>query len=288
VASLTLVLLVAAPGAASAAGEPRSYHGTLQVDQVPVKASLPTGASSMSYRFHALYRLGARRVRPFRPTRGGQYPLIGRGNQTFAYRADLHMQSAHTDWGNVADWHGSGKWTKHSGNIALLNLFGHRFSVKVDLGRPPATIPLSVNSRETDLFSDEYMTCLSHFGQSGSTISVDDPCEERTQTFTVPVRTRVNPYQLFSEGNPISGTCTGPRVTIRDFNGFCGRTKPDGRIHATHSTVWGDYPVDYPFRPWEDVPAAEDAQAAAGLFYGAGNWSTFAVRTTYRINLTPG
>jgi hypothetical protein len=281
------------PAVATAAGEPRHYHGTITIDQAPVKGTTPTGDSSMSYRFHARYIVSARKRRPFRPQRNGLYSFAGTGNQTLDYHADLHGQSSTDDsistYANVADWHGSGRYTKHSGQVAYMVLFGRQFSFTVDLNLPPGTIPLSVSSLETDFFSDPTLTCTAHYGQTGSTISIDDPCSSRSQTVTIPVRTRIRPYSLLSEGDPAYGFCRGPKASIRDFNGFCGRTKPSGRIHSVHSEVW-EHPVDYPFYPWEDQADAGDAQEAAGAAYGPRTelWGMFALRTTYTVDLRPG
>jgi hypothetical protein len=286
IAAVALAGLLTLPATALARAGPRSYRGTLVIDQKPLAGGLP-GGSSMSYRFHARYTVSARRTDPFHPQRGGQYSLAGRGHQTLAYKADLHMTSSGDTYAHVADWHGSGIWTKHSGQVALLNIFGRRLSLIVDLNRPPKTIPLSVSSEETDVSTTENGTCVFRGGLSGSTIWVDDPCEERSQSVPIPEGTAVNPYSLLSEGDPHYRTCRGPRVGIRDFNGFCGVAKPSGRIRATHTNVW-THPVDYPFIPWRDQDAALDAQEAAGLFYGASLWGQFALRTTYKLNLRPG
>jgi hypothetical protein len=281
--------LLPAPVSALASGEPRSYHGTIEIDQAPVTGTTPTGNSSMSYRFHARYTVSARRTRPFRPQRGGQYSFAGRGNQTLDYHADLHAQGSQTVYSNVADWHGSGTYTKHSGQVAYMNLFGKRFSLIVDLNRRPGTIPLSVSSLESEFFSDETLTCNARFGQSGSVISIEDPCEDRFQTVTIPVRTRIRPYSLLSEVDANYRFCAGPKVTVRDFNGFCGRAKRSGRIHSTHTEV-ADHGTDYPFYPWEDQAAALDAELAAGAGYGPRSevWGGFALRTRFTVNLRPG
>lgn len=286
IAAVALAGLLTLPATAHARGEPRSYRGTLVIDQKPLAGGLPSD-SSMSYRFHARYTVGARRVDPLRPQRGGQYSLAGRGNQTLAYKVDLHSTSSGDSLAHVADWHGAGRWTKHSGQVALLNVFGRRFAMTVDLNLPPKTIPLSVSSEETDVFTTENGTCLFRGGLSGSRIWVENACEEDFRSVTIPKGTAVNPYSLLSEGDPRFGFCRGPKVSIRDFNGFCGMAKPGRRIRFTHTHVWGR-PLDYPFIPWADQDAAVDAQEAAGLFYGPGLWGEFALRTTYKVDLRPG
>jgi hypothetical protein len=246
---------------------------------------VPSG-SSMNYRFHARYSLSGRRQAPYGAQRGGVYSLAGAGKQALEYRVDLHRTDSGNTYAHVLDWHGSGRWTKHSGQVLVLNVFGRRFGVRVDLNLPPKTIPLSVSSEETDVLTTENGTCVFRGGLSGPKITVDDPCEDRFQSLTIPKGTAVNVYSLLSEGDPRGGTCRGPRVGIRNFNGWCGVAKRNGRILATHRNVWA-HPLDYPFIPWRDQDAALDAEEAAGLFYGPGLWGEFALQTTYRLELTP-
>jgi hypothetical protein len=271
--------------ATALAREPSSYRGTLVIDQRPLPGAVPAG-SSMSYRFHARYAVTGRRQEPFGVKRGGEYSLAGQGNQTLAYKADLHRADTGDTFAHLADWHGEGRWTKHSGQVAVLNIFGRRLSLIVDLNLPPKTIPLSVSSEETDVGTTENGTCVFRGGLSGSTISVNDPCSDRFQSVSIPKGTAVNPYSLLSEGDPRVRDCRGPRVQVRIFNGFCSVAKRSGRIHATHKNVWL-HSVDYPFIPWRDQDAAFDAQEAAGLFYGPFLWGEFALRTTYVLDLRP-
>lgn len=256
--------------------------------QAPVAASLPSGESSLSYSFHARYVVSARRARHvFANRRGAEYPIIGRGNQTLAYRAHLHEGSATRSEDHVIDWHGSGAWTRHSGDVAVLNVFGRQFSLIIDLNLGPGTIPLAVSSEDTYVDTTDEGTCILRGGQDGSRIWVDDPCAGRVQSVNIPVRTRVNTYALLSDENFRGGVCRGPRVPVREFNGFCGVAKPNGRLRWTHTTVWA-HPTDYPFRPWEDEFAAGQAQDRAGLSYGATGLGVFGLRTTYTIDLRPG
>jgi hypothetical protein len=287
IAALTVMGMLALPALAGAAGEPRWYHGTVQIDQARV-GPMPVSDSSMTYSFHALYTVRGRRTRPFsRAFPGGQYALRGSGNQTFAYQANLHTTGSNTTYDNVADWHGSGRWTKGHGNVGLLNVFGRRFSISAGPELPPGTIPLSVESRETQVFADDTQSCLAHFGQTGSTLFGDDTCAASIGTVTIPVRTRVNPFALLSEGDPRFAKCPGTNVSVRHFNGFCGSAKRGGRIRGTHVNVW-PHAVDYPFYPWEDQAAALDAERVAGAFYGPGTWGDIALRTTFKIDLRPG
>lgn len=279
--------LLALPAAALARGEPKGYHGTLVIDQAPGPGAL-AGGSTMSYRFHARYSVSGRRQAPFGAQRGWVFSLGGRGKQALEYKVDLHKADSAGTYSHVADWHGTGRWTKHSGQVAVLNVFGRSYALRVDLNLDPKTIPLSVTSDERDVLpTDEGTQCLFHGGLSDSKIFADDPCEGRNQTVSIPRGTAVNPYSLLSEGDPHFRDCRGPRVGIRDFNGWCGVAKRGGRIHVTHKNVWV-HPLDYPFIPWRDQDAALHAQEAAGLFYGPGLWGEFPLRTTYKLDLRPG
>lgn len=274
-------------GAANAgADQPRFYRGTIVVEQAPVAGSVPTGQSSLSYSFRARYTVRGRRRKPFAPQRGGVYSLAGSGNQTLAFRAHLHRAFASQTEDHVIDWHGSGRWTRRSGQVAYVNLFGRRFSAVVDLGLTQ-TIPLSVSSEATYVSNtEEGTTCVTRGGLDGSRLWVEAPCESRSQSVTIPVRTRISPHALMSEANPRFRSCRGLRTTVREFNGFCGKTRSGGRIRATHTTVW-EHPADVPFSPWEDQGAAEDAQADAGLFHLSSGTFMFDIRTTYRFDLKP-
>ena len=286
VAWLSVVGLLLFGTANAAADQPRSYRGTIVVEQAPVPGSLPTGESSLSYSFRARYSVSGRRRKPFGVQRGGVYSVAGSGNQTLAFRARLHRAFTSQTEDHVIDWHGSGRWTRRSGQVAYVNLFGRRFSAVVDLGLKP-TIPLSVSSEATYVSTtEEGTTCVTRGGLDGSRVWVEAPCESRSQSVTIPVRTRIAPYALLSEDDPRFRTCAGPRTSVRVFNGFCGRTKPGGRIRATHTTVW-EHPADVPFSPWADEGAAQDAQANAGLFHLSSGTFAFGIRTTYKFDLKP-
>jgi hypothetical protein len=187
----------------------------------------------------------------------------------------------------VIDWHGSGRWTRRSGQVAYVQVLGRRFAAVVDLGLTRGTIPLSVSSESTYVsLTDEGTPCTTRTGLDGSRLWVEDPCSSRSQSVTIPVRTRVSPYALMSEGDPRYRICRGPGNSVRNFNGFCGSTGPGGRIRATHTTVWV-HPADVPFSPWEDEGAALDAQVEAGLFLLPYGTFSVAIRTTYKLDLRP-
>ncbi|MEA2462054.1 MAG: hypothetical protein QOH90_2231, partial [Actinomycetota bacterium] len=53
--------LLTLPALALARGEPRAFHGTLEITKTGLPRSLPQG-SSASFRFHALYTIHSQRV----------------------------------------------------------------------------------------------------------------------------------------------------------------------------------------------------------------------------------
>jgi hypothetical protein len=281
----------ALPATASAAS-PRTYKGTVVVDQAPVTGTLPKGSSSASYSFHASYAVTAKRVRLLRGGKVAQYIVTGRGPQALSYKVNLSDKSgSNTTHANVADWHGSGAWTKRSGNIAVLDVAGKRFGVQMDLGLSgvhPGTIPLAVSSQETDVTVTEEMTCTSKSSQSGSTLTASDSCASHNDlTVTVPVRTTINPHALLGQ-DPHNRVCPGTKSVVTLYNGFCGSAKGGGRIRPVYKTTTG-LPLDYPFSPFEDDSAARDAMVSAGLVYASlGTWGTLVLRTTFTVDLKPG
>jgi hypothetical protein len=286
VAAVALAGLTLPAAASAASHEARTYRGTIVLDQAPVPGTLPTGDSSASYRFHARYTVSGKRVRPF-GGKGAQYPLIGRGQQALAYRTNLHFTSGNTTYANVSDWHGSGAWTRRSGNIALLRVTGKRFAFEVALSLTK-TIPLAVSSQETDVFVGDDTTCTARRSQSGSTLTATDTCSSDGKV-TIPVATTINPDDLLGDTNPVSWICPGtPKWNVRAYNGFCGSAPRSGRIRRTYKTTML-HPIDYPFAPWEDEAAAGDAQAKGGLFYGTQPpWGDLVIRTTFTVDLKPG
>ncbi|HMJ94891.1 MAG TPA: hypothetical protein VK486_03515 [Thermoleophilaceae bacterium] len=286
IAGAVLAGLLVLPSVAAAGGEPKGYHGTLTIDQRYLK-DVPAG-SSMTYRLHARYSVSGRRQHPYGAQRGWVYSLAGGGNQTLDMKLDLHRADSSGTRSLVADWHGAGRWTKHSGQVAVLNVFGRQFGVSVDLNLPPKSIPLSVTSEERDVLpTDDGTTCTFGSGVSDSRIWVEDPCSDDFRTLSIPKGTAVNVYSLLSEGDPIYHECRGPRVSIRRFNGFCGSAKHNGRIHFTHREVW-PHSLDYPFIPWRDQDAAFHAQEAANFFFQPSEWPQFPLQTTYKLDLRPG
>lgn len=247
--------------------------------------------ASASYRFHALYRVSGKRIRRPAGLTGAEYLLTGRGNQTFAYSVNLNdTADPNNTRRNVADWHGSGAWRRNGGNIAILDVNGRRFALTMDVGLSgrPATIPLAVSSEETDFSTDDTQTCNGRYGQSGSTISVASDCASDFRSLTIPVRTAINPQALLGDEDPAFRTCRGTKTSIRDYNAFCGSAKRNGRIRRAYSHIIAR-PLDYPFRPFEDVSAALDAQIAAGLFNGPmGWWGELVLRSTFTVDLKPG
>jgi hypothetical protein len=291
VATVALAGLLALPAAASASKrEPKHYHGTVVVHQAPVPGTLPHGSSSASYRFHARYKVSGKKRRPPYGRKGAEYALIGRGSQALAYRADLNdTANPNNTHANVADWHGSGALTRHSGNVAVLDVTGKRFAFAIALlgYSGHGTIPLALSSQETDFFSDDTMSCTTRVGQSGSTLKVDDPCSSDFRSLTVPTSTSINPDVLLHD-LPLNRVCRGTKAVVRFDEGFCGSAKGSGRIHRVYKTTISR-PLDYPFNPWEDQDAAFDAQANAGLSYGSlGTWGELVIRTTFTVDLKPG
>jgi hypothetical protein len=285
-------LLMLPAGASARRHEPRSYHGTIVLNQTaPVPGTFhSSGNSSVSYRFHARYKVSGKRKRAPRGRKGSEYALIGRGRQVLAYRANL------SDTGNpnntrasVEDWHGSGVWGKHDGAIGFLNVAGKRFAFGMGVGLfGRGTLPLSVSSQETDFFTDDTQTCHSTSGQSGSTIMESDDCSG-SRTLTIPVSTSITPDALLQDNTPQTYVCPGTKKVQRAYNGFCGSAKGSGRIHPRAYKTTISRPLDYPFSPWEDEAAAGDAQANAGFsFKGAGGWGDLIIRTTFTIDLKPG
>lgn len=289
VATVALAGLLALPATASAASRaPRTYQGTITLHQAPVRGTLPTGNSSASYRFHARYRVSGKRVR--RGRKGAQYPLIGRGNQALAYSVNLNdtanPNNTHT---NVADWHGSGAWTKRSGNVAVLDVTGRRFALQMGLLLArPGTIPLSVSSQETDFFSDDSQSCTSRLSQSGSTISIDAPCSSDVRSVTIPVPTIINPDVLLGNKLPFNRVCPGTKSVVALYHGFCGSAKRGGRVRRVYTTTYA-HPTEYPFSPFSDEGAASEFGVDARLFYAAlGWWGDLVIRTTFTVDLKPG
>jgi hypothetical protein len=284
-AALALGALIGAlllPATASAL--PRFYHGTLEIDQKPQQVTLPEN-SSVTYTFHARYAVTARLARkdPQSPSR--YYSFQGAGNQSFAYTANLHKTTSAGTNDYVADWHGHGRWTRRSGQVLILFRAGRNFAVDVDLNFRPKTIPLSVTSDETDVSTTEDGTCVLRLGMHGATAFRDDPCSSDTSSTTVPHGMAVNPYNLLDDRDPRYRNCRGLKRSQRLFNGFCGVTKPSGRIHMTHTNVW-EHELDFPFAPWRDDDAAFDPNY--GYPFAGGTWGPFAIVTRIAVDLKPG
>jgi hypothetical protein len=269
---------------ATAFALPRFYHGTLTIDQKPLSVMLPEN-SSVTYKFHARYALTARLARRDPHYALRYYSFRGAGNQSFAYNASLHETTSLGTNDYVADWHGEGRWTRRSGQILILYRAGRNFAVEVDLNLPPKTIPLSVTSDERDVSTTEDGTCVLHAGMHGATAFKDNPCSSTSDSRTVPHGMAVNPYNLLDDRDPRYRNCRGTKRSQRLFNGFCGKTKPSGRIHMTHTNVW-EHSLDFPFAPWRDDNAAFDPNY--GYPFSAGGWGQFAVATRIAVDLKPG
>lgn len=279
--TVALVGLLALPASASSKA-PGTYRGTIEIDQVPVRGTLPTGESSASYHFHALYSVSGRRVPAYRRP-GVQYPLTGRGNQTFAYSANLKSTES-SEWTHVSDWHGSGAWTRRSGNVAVLDVASRRFALAIALELRPGSIPLAVSSEGRSVSTD----CITRWGQSGSTIWDTGDCGDSPRSLDVPVATAINPDVLLRADALPGGVCRGTRTVVRGDYGHCGPVERSGTIRRVYRTVV-EFPLDYPFRPWKDEDAAFDAMEAANQFIGPlGLWGSLVIRTTFAVNLKPG
>jgi hypothetical protein len=268
---------------ATALALPRFYHGTVTIDQKPVPVTLPEN-SSVAYSFHARYAVTARLARRDPHYTLRYYSFQGAGDQRFAYQANLHETTPTGTNDYVADWHGGGRWTRRSGQVLLLYRAGRHFAVDVDLSLTK-TIPLSVTSDETDVSTTENGTCVFHGGMHGATAFKDDPCSDTSESKTVAHGMAVNPYTLLDESDPRYRDCRGMKRSQRLFSGFCGTTKPSGRIHRTHTNVWAK-PLDFPFRPWRDHDAAYDPNY--GYPYAAGGWGDFPVVTRIAVDLKAG
>lgn len=275
--------LLVVPALALASGEPRFYHGTLEIDQRPLKTSFPEG-SSVAYAFHARYTIAGRLASKEPHDTLRYYSLAGPGNQHFAYAANLHMTTdiGTRDFG--ADWHGDGRWTKH-GQVVVLQMLGRHFLADVDLGFGAKTIPLSVTSDEMDVSTSDRQTCVFRAGMHGATAFSDDSCAPPPKSTTVPHGMAVNPYTLLDERDGRYRICPGVKRTVRLFNGLCGKTKRSGRIHITRTNVFA-HSLDFPFHPWRDDDAAFDPNY--GYPFGELGWGAFEIATKLTLNLKPG
>jgi hypothetical protein len=280
--------LLVLPATAPAGGEPRSYRGTLVLDQTPVRSELPTGESSASYSFHARYKVSGKRGRPFIRGSGYQYLLTGRGNQAFAFKMDMHDTADPNNTRHEAEnWHGSGVWPKSNGNIAFLNQRGRHFSVTLDLGNSgrPATIPLSVHREASTFHSEPEFSCTGRWGQDGQRVYATSECAFSPGEGTVPVATAINPHALLYDQDGSFSICPGLRGSVRDYHGFCGTASRGGRLKATYHHVIGP-PLDYPFWPFADEAKARDFEIDSGIGVGATNmWGSIVLRTTIKLDL---